>query len=99
MAKRVQLIQPETGLMKSGYYGFSWTFLFFGWFVPIFRGELFISLLHFVITIVTFGLWQVIIAFLYNKQYMTRMLEKGYVLNDSEEINEAARRKIGIAKI
>ena len=99
MAKRVQLIQPETGLMKSGYYGFSWTFLFFGWFVPIFRGELFISLLHFVITIVTFGLWQVIIAFLYNKQYMTRMLEKGYVLNDTEEVNEAARLKVGIAKL
>jgi hypothetical protein len=99
MAKRVQLIQPETGLMKSGYYGFSWTFLFFGWFVPIFRGELFISLLHFVITIVTFGLWQVIIAFLYNKQYMTRMLEKGYVLNDTEEVNEAARLKLGIAKV
>ena len=99
MAKRVQLIQPETGLMKSGYYGFSWTFLFFGWFVPIFRGELFISLLHFVITLVTLGLWQVIIAFLYNKQYMTRMLEKGYVLNDTEEINEVARRKLGIAKV
>ena len=99
MAKRVQLIQPETGLMKSGYYGFSWTFLFFGWFVPIFRGELFISILHFVITIVTFGLWQVIIAFLYNKQYMTRMLEKGYVLNDTEEVNEAARLKLGIAKM
>ena len=99
MAKRVQLIQPETGLMKSGYYGFSWTFLFFGWFVPIFRGELFISLLHFIITIVTFGLWQVIIAFLYNKQYMTRMLEKGYILNDTEEVNEAARLKLGIAKL
>ena len=99
MAKRVQLIQPETGLMKSGYYGFSWTFLFFGWFVPIFRGELLIGLLHFVITVVTFGLWQVIIAFLYNKQYMTRMLEKGYVLNDSEEVNAAARRKLDIAKV
>jgi hypothetical protein len=54
MAKRVQLIQPETGLMKSGYYGFSWTFLFFGWFVPVFRGELLIGLLHLVITVVTF---------------------------------------------
>ncbi len=99
MAKKVQLIHPQSGLMKSGYYGFSWTFLFFGWFVPIFRGELFISLLHFVITLVTLGLWQVIIAFLYNKQYMTRMLEKGYVLNDTEEINEVARRKLGIAKV
>jgi hypothetical protein len=99
MAKRVQLIQPETGLMKSGYYGFSWTFLFFGWFVPVFRGELLIGLLHLVITVVTFGLWQVIIAFLYNKQYMTRMLEKGYVLNDTEGVNDAARRKLGIAKV
>jgi hypothetical protein len=99
MAKRVQLIQPETGLMKSGYYGFSWTFLFFGWFVPVFRGELLIGLLHLVITVVTFGLWQVIIAFLYNKQYMTRMLEKGYVLDDTEGVNDAARRKLGIAMV
>ena len=99
MAKQVALIHPQSGLMKSGYYGFNWTFLFFGWFVPLFRGELFISLLHFVITIVTLGFWQLIIAFLYNKQYMTRMLEKGYVLNDTEEVNEAARRKLGVVKI
>jgi uncharacterized membrane protein YpjA len=52
-----------------------------------------------VITILTFGLWQVILAFLYNKQYMTRMLEKGYVLNDSEEVNAIARQKLGIAKV
>jgi hypothetical protein len=99
MAKQVQLLHPQSGLMKTGYYGFSWTYLFFGWFVPVFRGELTIALLHLVITIVTFGLWQIIIAFLYNKQYMTRMLEKGYVLNDTEVVNDAARRKLGIAKV
>ena len=99
MAKRVALIHPQTGLMKSGFYGFSWTFLFFGWFVPVFRGELLIALLHLAITVVTFGLWQLIIAFLYNKQYMTRMLEKGYVLNDTESINEIARQRLGIQKI
>jgi len=99
MAKRVQLIHPQSGLMKSGYYGFSWTFLFFGWFVPVFRGELLVALLHLAITVVTFGIWQVIIAFLYNKQYMTRMLEKGYILNDTEQVNEAARLKLGIAKV
>jgi hypothetical protein len=99
MAKKVALIHPQTGLMKSGYYGFSWTFLFFGWFVPVFRGELFVALLHLAITVVTFGIWQVIIAFLYNKQYMTRMLEKGYVFNDTEQVNEEARRKIGVAKL
>jgi uncharacterized membrane protein len=67
--------------------------------VPVFRGELFVGLLHLVITILTFGLWQVILAFLYNKQYMTRMLEKGYVLNDAEEINATARQKLGIMKL
>lgn len=99
MATRVALIHPHTGLMKPGFYGFSWTFLFFGWFVPVFRGELFVGLLHLVITILTFGLWQVILAFLYNKQYMTRMLEKGYVLNDAEEVNAIARQKLGIMKL
>jgi hypothetical protein len=85
--------------MRSGYYGFSWTFLFFGWFVPVFRGELLAALFHLAITVATLGLWQVIIAFLYNKQYMTRMLEKGYVLNDTEEVNESARRKLGISRV
>jgi len=99
MAKRVALIHPQTGLMKSGFYGFSWTFLFFGWFVPLFRGELMIALLHFTITVITIGLWQIIFAFLYNKQYTTRLLEKGYVLNDSAEVNEEARQKLGISRI
>jgi hypothetical protein len=99
MAKRVALIHPQTGLMKSGFYGFSWTFLFFGWFVPLFRGELMIALLHFTITVITIGLWQIIFAFLYNKQYTTRLLEKGYVLNDTEEVNEEARQKLGITRI
>jgi hypothetical protein len=30
----------QSGLVKKGYFGFSWTYLFFGWFVPLFRGEL-----------------------------------------------------------
>ena len=99
MAKKVALIHPQTGLIKSGFYGFSWTFLFFGWFVPLFRGELMIALLHFTITVITIGLWQIIFAFLYNKQYTSRLLEKGYVLNDTEEVNEEARQKLGITRI
>ena len=99
MAKRVALIHPQTGVMKSGFYGFSWTFLFFGWFVPLFRGELFIALMHFVITILTAFLWQFIFAFLFNRQYTTRLLEKGYVLNDTEVVNEEARQRLGIARV
>ena len=72
-------------------------YLFFGWLVPVIRGELGVAALHLLFTAVTFGLWQFIVAFLYNKQYMTRMLEKGYVLNDNPAVMEQARLKLGIA--
>jgi len=99
MAKKVTLQHPVNGLTKQGFFGFSWTYLFFGWFVPLFRGELGVAALHLLFSIFTLGIWQIIVSFLYNKQYMTRMLEKGYVLNDSEDIMSAARLKLGIAKI
>lgn len=97
MATRVLIQDPKTNLVKNGYFGFSWTYLFFGWLVPVIRGELGVAALHLLFTAVTFGLWQFIVAFLYNKQYMTRMLEKGYVLNDNPAVMEQARLKLGIA--
>ena len=99
MAKKVNLLNPKNGLIKQGFYGFSWTYLFFGWFVPLFRGELGVAALHLLFTIVTFGFWQIIVCFLFNKQYMTRMIEKGYELNDDESVMNAARMKLGIAKV
>ena len=96
MARKVMLQHPETGLVRAGYYGFSWTFLFFGWWVPLIRGELVAAALHLLFTVFTFGIWQLIFAFLYNKQFMVRMLEKGYVLADRPEVMEAARVALGI---
>ena len=66
-------------------------------FVPIFRGEILIGVLHLIFSLVTFGLFQLIMPFLYNKQYSTRMLNESWSLNDSEENNALARQKIGIA--
>ena len=97
MATKVMIIHPTSGLSRKGYFGFSWTYLFFGWWVPMFRGELGVAALHLLFTIVTFGLWQIVVAFLYNKQFMTRMLEKGYVLGDTEEVMTQARIALGIA--
>lgn len=39
MAKAVMLRHPESGLGKKGFYGFSWTTLFFGAFPALFRGD------------------------------------------------------------
>jgi len=99
MAKKVNMISPASGMMKQGFYGYSWTYLFFGFFVPLFRGELGVAALHLLFSMFTFGIWQIIVSFLYNKQYMTRMLEKGYVLKDEESIMNDARMKLGIVKV
>ncbi len=88
---------PQSGLVQKGYYGFSWTYLFFGWLVPLFRGELGVAALHFLFTVLTFGLWQFVLAFLYNKQYMTRKLIQGWVLSDSTAGNQLAAQKLGVA--
>ncbi len=96
MAQKVMLQHPPTGLIRSGYYGFSWTYLFFGWWVPLFRGELGVAALHLLFTLFSLGLWQLIVAFLYNRQFMIRMLEKGYVLADREDVMAGARVALGI---
>lgn len=99
LAKKVIIQHPVSGLTKNGYYGYSWTYLFFGWLVPLFRGELGVAAIHFLFTALTFGFLQIIFSFLYNKQYMTRMLEKGYILKDSEQTMEEARMKLGLAVV
>ena len=99
MATKVVIQHPGNGLTKNGYFGFSWTYLFFGWFVPLVRGELGVAALHLLFSLLTLGLWQLIVSFLYNKQYMTRMLEKGYVLKDSEDVMAKARIALGVAQV
>ena len=98
MATAVTIRHSQSGLTRKGYFGFSWTYLFFGWFVPIFRGELGIAALHLLFTIVTFGWWQLIVCFLYNKQYMTRMLTNGWVLADSPDRNAEAAMRLGVVQ-
>jgi hypothetical protein len=98
MATKIIIKHPATGMLKSGYYGYSWTYLLFGWWVPLLRGELGVAALHLLFSCCTFGIWQFIVSFLYNKQYMTRMLvDKGYVLADAPGANDLARLKLGMA--
>ena len=40
LQKKVRIIHSVSGIAKNGYTGYSWTYLFFGWFVPVVRGEL-----------------------------------------------------------
>ena len=97
MATSVLIRHSPSGLTRKGYVGFSWTYLFFGWLVLLFRGELSVAALHLLFTLVTGGLWQLVVCFLYNRQYMTRMLINGWDLADSDGRNAVAAAKLGIA--
>ena len=95
---KVALQHEQSRIVKNGYVGYSLTYLIFGWIVPIVRGEILIGVLHLVITFVSFGLFQLIMPYLYNKQYTTRLLTSGWVLADTEEMNSFARSKLNISR-
>ena len=94
--KKINLRHTNSSLNKPGYIGYCWTYFFFSFFVPIFRGEILIGVLHLIFSVVTFGLFQLVIPFLYNKQFTSRMLTSGWELSDTEENMQVARLKLGI---
>ena len=94
--KKINLKHTNSSLNKPGYIGYCWTYFFFSFFVPIFRGEILIGVLHLIFSVVTFGLFQLVIPFLYNKQFTSRMLTSGWELSDTEENMQVPRLKLGI---
>jgi hypothetical protein len=104
MAQTITLRHKTSGIMKEGFYGFSWTTLFFGCFPALFRGDFLTFIGIFVVLlllgIVTFGIGtffaMFIWAFFYNGYYTKRLLEKGYELAGSTLQNESAAKALGV---
>ena len=96
--RSVSVVHKDSGMRKTGYVGFSWTYLLFGWLVPIFRGEIGIGALHFVLTVFTFGFTQMIFCFLYNKQNLARLLLAGWELDPNDPNFDRACIKMGISR-
>ncbi|QHI95097.1 hypothetical protein GT348_01220 [Aristophania vespae] len=100
MARSVLIRNTTSGITREGYVGFSWTYLFFGFLVPLFRGEIAIAAFHAILTFLTGGLWQILYCFFYNRHYMTRMLShEGYVLADTPERNQMAAWQLNITQL
>lgn len=82
MAKKITLKNPQTGLVKQAYTGFSWTTLFFGVFPMLFRGEWLLFVIGAAISVLTAGvgsiLWCVVGGFIYNRWHARRLVAKGY---------------------
>ena len=96
LQKPVRIFHADSGLVKTGYIGYSWTYLLFGWFVPLVRAELGVAVLHFFLTLISAGLSQLIFPFLYNRQYMNRMLTNGWVLDIADPNHDLARVKLNM---
>ena len=96
MATSVRLIHPASGMTKKGYVGFSWTYMFFGWIVPIFRGEMLTALLHLIFSIFTVFIFHIVEMFLYNGQYMRRQLADGWQMDRSDPNFPYAAMKLGM---
>ena len=105
MATPVRMRHPGTGIVKTGYFGFSWTSFFFGGFPALLRGDVWIGLAVLAGSLVASAfsaglLWFVvglIWAVIYNKMYTQGLLQQGFVLEDEPSRIEAARRALNIA--
>ena len=104
MAERVQLRHERSGVVRSGFHGFSWTTLFFGCLPALFRSDFvtFIGglIVYIAIGACTFGLGSIVAgliwAFMYNGFYTRGLLEKGYVFDDTPIAVERACLKLNI---
>jgi hypothetical protein len=105
MATSIQLKHKASGVLKTGYFGFSWTTLFFGPLPALFRGDFLtfagaIAVL-FLLGIATFGVGAYVAAFawafFYNSYFTKTLLENGYEFADYQSKNEQASRVLGVA--
>lgn len=83
----VNLKNKKTGEVKQFKVGFSWTEFFFGWWVPLFRGDWFWFLIQLAATVVATlpmifmyplsfgGVVTLVFSFIYNKLYAQRLIE------------------------
>jgi len=78
MAQKINL--KKGNLSKPSYLGFSWTVLFFRFFVPFTRGDAKWGFIMLSMLFVPFA--SVVFAFVYNKIYTRKLLEEGWVPAD-----------------
>jgi hypothetical protein len=92
MATPVQMTNSTTGIVTTGYIGFSYSYFFLGifnlgWIVPLYRGDLVMSLILLIFHILTLPLWTVtafLFGLFFNKYYTLRLIEQGYIFTDSD---------------
>jgi hypothetical protein len=104
MATQIRMRHRETGLVKTGFYGFSWTTLFFGSFPALFRMDFITFIGTFVVYVIlgtlTAGIGafiaSIVWAFFYNSYYTRKLIAAGYRFDSGDFENRKAADAIGM---
>lgn len=88
------LTNQNTGMIKQVKVGYSWTFFFFSFWVPLIRGDwktTIIALLVWLGGLFTYGFgsaaFAIIYAFFYNKNYTNDLINQGYLPSSEQDKN------------
>ncbi len=106
MATKVVMKHKDSGVLKDGFFGYSWTTLIFGFFPALFRGDYITFIGGFVVSVIigvfTLGIGTMFVglvwSFMYNKYYTRKLLEAGYAFHDSEGLNAQAALAVGVVR-
>lgn len=71
-------LKNEAGITKTVKSGVSWTYFFFGSFVPLFRGDWKWFLITIIAAPLTLGISHILFFIKYNSWYINDLKEKGY---------------------
>ena len=72
------VLKNDNGVVKQVKKGFSFTILFFGILVPLFRGDYKWFLISLIAVPASMGIFWLFMMFKYNEWYKNDLLEKGY---------------------
>tara|TARA_B100000795_G_C22392343_1_gene283869 strand:- start:127 stop:426 length:300 start_codon:yes stop_codon:yes gene_type:complete len=72
----------KSGLTKQAPVGFSWTTLFFGALPALFRGDFKWTFIMLFAGVFTAGIAWLVFPFIYNRLYITSMIEGGYKIKN-----------------
>lgn len=86
-------LKNDDGLIETAPVGFSWTTLFFGPLVPLFRGDFKWCLIMVLLCGCTVFFCNLVLAFVYNGIYIKGLLSKGF--RAADDFSEVTLQKRG----
>lgn len=83
----IDITIEKNGISKMVPVGFSWTTLFFGFFVPLFRGDFIWFIIMLILTAMSLGIINFILCFFYNRIYVSKFINDGWRPADDYSAN------------